>query len=121
LTIAVVSAFASPVLSLFGFALEVFITHFIARLLGGTGQYEWLLYAMAAYAAPWTLIQGVLNISVISSNLLVPIWFYTLFLHVTSVKTVHQFSWAKAIVASFLLPSVFIAVVGVSVFKLLVG
>ena len=82
-------------------ALFVGISHVIARALGGTGTYNKLLYATAAYSAPLQMVYSVIGlVPVLGSCVNLILGIYGLVLNVTAVKAVHQFDWGKAILSS---------------------
>jgi len=97
------------VLAVFGIALNAAITQLIARALGGTGTYSELVYAYAAYTAPYTLVTSILfAIPFVSFCLGIPLSIYSIVLTVISVNAVNKFGWGKAIVSAFVLPLVII-------------
>jgi hypothetical protein len=97
---------ASPLAGLFSvifFALGVAIIQWIAKLFGGTGTYEKLLYAMAAITVPFTIISSVfillgvipyvgICMGLISFGLSI----YVLVLEVIAVKAVNRFGYGQA-------------------------
>lgn len=111
---------ASPLaglLSVVFFALFVAIIQWIAKLLGGTGKYEKLLYGFAAITVPITVVSSLLAllsaipyvgicIGVISFGLSI----YALVLQAMAVKAVNRFGWGQAI-GALLIPLVVVLVV----------
>jgi hypothetical protein len=110
----VISLCISPLvglLSMLFFAIGVAITQWIAKLFGGTGNFEKLSYAWAAISLPYTLITSVLSLlglipfvgycTAVISLLLV---FYILYLQIIAVKVVNRFGWGPAI-GSVLIPA----------------
>jgi len=95
----------AALLAVLGLIIGAVVLHVCARILGGTGTYSKLVYAIAAYDAPMMLISLALGpIPTLNyANLLMSI--YVVALQVIAVKAVHQFSWGKAI-ASVMLPLV---------------
>ena len=103
---------ASPVAGLVSvvfFALGVAIIQWIAKLFGGTGTYEKLLYAMAAITVPFTLVSAVLSLfnlipfvvyctGLISLGLSI----YALVLQVLAVKAVNRFGFGQAVGSVFI-------------------
>jgi len=85
----------------------------LAQVLGGTGTYSKLVYTLATFNAPTTIISSLL--------LLIPygLWInaafgvYVAVLSTIAVKVVHQFEWRKAIVAT--LPVIIIAILVIAV------
>lgn len=91
------------------FALGVAIIQWIAKLFGGTGSYEKLVYVLAAITVPFTLVSSVsvllsvipfvgLCMSVISFGLGI----YALILQVMAVKSINRFGWGPAAGAVFI-------------------
>jgi hypothetical protein len=96
-------------LSTLVFAIVVAIIQWLARMFGGTGTYDQLAYAMAAIAAPLTIISGILSLfSAIPYagacfgliGFLVGI--YILVLQLMAIKGVHRIGWGGAIGAYFI-------------------
>jgi hypothetical protein len=104
---------ASPfagLLSIVFFALVVAIIQWIAKLFGGTGTYNKLLYAFAAITVPYTIVSSLFVLlsaipfvgicfSVISFGLFI----YVLVLHVIAAKAVNRFGYGQA-AGSVLIP-----------------
>jgi MFS family permease len=86
--------------SLVGLYLTAGISHIVARALGGIGTYTQLVYAIAAYSAPISLLATFIGLIPIVNCLSFPIGIYALFLNVLSVKAVHRFGWGKAFLSS---------------------
>ena len=103
---------ASPLaglLSVVFFALFVAIVQWIAKLFGGTGTYEKLLYAMAAIIVPFTIVSslfillGVIPYVGICTGLIsLGLLIYLLILYVMAVKAVNRFGWGQATGSVFL-------------------
>jgi hypothetical protein len=103
---------ASPIaglLSIVFFALFVAIIQWIAKLFGGTGTYNKLLYAFAAITVPFTIVSSLFVLlgmipfvgictAVISFGLSI----YALVLQVMAVKAVNRFGWGQAAGSVFL-------------------
>jgi hypothetical protein len=97
---------ASPFAGLFYvlfFALGVAIVQWIAKLFGGTGTYDKLLYAFAAITVPFTIVSSLFLLlsaipyvgictGVISFGLSI----YVLVLNLMAVKAVNRFGWGQA-------------------------
>jgi len=120
-----VSPFAGVLTVLF-FALGVAIIQWIAKLFGGTGTYDKLVYAIAAISVPFTLLSMFLAplsivpyVGICTGLLSAGLGFYALFLQITAVKAVNRFGWGQA-AGSVLLPGFVILVVcGCIVFGIL--
>ena len=96
-------------LSVVFFALFIAIIQWIAKLFGGTGTYEKLLYAFAAITVPFTVISSVfallsviplvgICIGVISFGVSI----YALVLEIMALKAVNRFGWGQAAGSLFL-------------------
>jgi hypothetical protein len=85
-----------PVLTLLAYAG---ISHLSARFLGGVGTYTQLAYALSAYMSPLTIGTMVISIIPILNCTMPALAVYSWFLNVLSIKAVHRFTWARAIVA----------------------
>ncbi len=73
------------------------ILHGISRLFGGDGTLEDLIYLMAAYTAPISLVNGVLSPLPYIGLLSFFTTLYSFGLQVLAVKTVHHLGWPQAI------------------------
>jgi len=103
---------AAPVAGVFaviGFALSVGIVHATARFFGGQGTFDKLAYAFGAVIVPVTVISAFLIpfnqlpfVSFCTFPALLLIGVYVIYLEVTAVKAVHQFSWGEAAAAYFM-------------------
>lgn len=89
------------------FVIISFILNLIARALGGTGEYQDMVYAMSTYTAPMTIINGVLGGIPIVNLLVLFTGFYAFVLQIIAIKTVHRFGWGQAILTAFV-PIIFI-------------
>jgi hypothetical protein len=97
---------ASPfagLLSIVFFALIVAIIQWIAKLFGGTGTYEKLLYAFAAITVPVTIVSSLLAllgvipfVGICTGIISLGLGIYVLVLQVMAVKGVNRFGWGQA-------------------------
>lgn len=118
---------AAPIgaaLGVLGFAINAAIVQWVAGLFKGTGNYSQLVYAIASFSAPISLVSGVVaSLSVIPyigmcfSVLSFAISIYTIVLMVMAVKGVNKFGWGEAI-GSVLLPGL---VIGILCFCIVFG
>ncbi|GAB1471287.1 hypothetical protein MASR2M66_21650 [Chloroflexota bacterium] len=92
------------------FALSAALYQWIAKLFGGVGSFEKLVYSLAAIAVPISIVSGV--ISVLSSIPVVGacismlsfiISIYAVVLNIMAVKAVNRFGWGQA-AGSVLIP-----------------
>ena len=113
---AICGAPVAGIFSVIGLAIGAGIVQWIAKLFGGTGNFEKLAYAYAAITVPVTLVTMLLTpfsavpyINICTGLLTLGIGLYVIFLNVTAVKAVNRFDWGKA-AASVFLPAVVIVV-----------
>jgi hypothetical protein len=103
---------ASPVaglLSVAFFALGVAIVQWIAKLFGGTGTYEKLLYAFAAITVPFTiasslfaLLGAIPYVGICTGIISFGLGIYALVLQLMAVKAVNRFGWGQAVGSVFI-------------------
>jgi hypothetical protein len=79
------------------------ITQGIAGALGGKGNFTKLVYTSSAFAAPMTLVMGVLNLIPFVNLLIYPLGLYNIVLSIIAVKAVNQFGWGKALASSIVI------------------
>jgi uncharacterized membrane protein len=85
------------------FALMVAIIQWIAKLFGGTGTYDKLLYAFAAISVPVTIVSSVFAlfsivpfVGICTGLISIALSIYVLVLEVMAVKGVNRFGWGQA-------------------------
>ncbi len=90
-------------LSIVFFSLIVAIIQWIAKLFGGTGTYDKLLYAFAAITVPFTIISSILVlfsivpfVGICTGLISIALSIYVLVLQVMAVKGVNRFGWGEA-------------------------
>ena len=91
------------------FAIGIYIFQWIAKMFGGKGTPDQLAYAMAAIAAPVSIVSGVLGllgaipyIGFCFGLIILLIGIYVLVLEVMAIKGVNQISWGAAIGTLFI-------------------
>jgi len=91
------------------FALFTGVVQWVAKMFGGKGTFEQLLYVFAAISVPYTIIGSVLTLFSATSFFLIcigplslAIFIYVVVLGVMAVKGVNQFGWGEAAGAFFL-------------------
>jgi len=96
------------------FALDIAIIQWVAKMFKGTGSYNQLVYAVAAFSAPISLVSGVISslstipsIGLCFSVISFGVGIYAIVLMVMAVKGVNKFGWGEA-VGSVLLPGIVI-------------
>jgi hypothetical protein len=104
---------ASPFVGLLAivlFALLVAIVQWIAKLFGGTGTYENLLYAFAAIYVPFTIVSSLFAllsaipfVGICARVISLGLFIYYLVLQVMAAKAVNRFGWGQA-TGSVLIP-----------------
>jgi hypothetical protein len=112
---AVCGAPVAGVFSVLAFAVAIAIMHATAKFFGGQGSFDRLAYAFAAVTVPFTLISAfVTPLNAIpymafgTLPLLLSLGLYVLYLEVTAIKAVYQFSWGEA-AATLFLPTILLA------------
>jgi hypothetical protein len=90
----------SAVMSIVGLVIVSGISQIVARMLGGTGTFTQLAYAVAAYAAPLSLVTSLLSVIPLIACLNVLLGIYGLVLNVIAVKAVHRFDYGRAVISS---------------------
>ena len=111
---------ASPIaggISVLFFALGIAIVQWIAKLFGGTGTYDKLVYAVAAISVPFSLVSMFLvplnvvpYLNICTGLISFGLSIYAIYLQITAVKAVNRFGWGAA-AGSVLLPGFVIAFV----------
>jgi hypothetical protein len=103
------SAPLTGLFSVIGFAISVALIHWVARFLGGQGNFDRLAYAFGAISAPLTIVSGFLVpfyairfAAFCIVPLLLVLGLYAIYLQITAVKAVHGFGWLEAAIAEFL-------------------
>ena len=96
-----------------GLVIAAGLSNLIAAMLGGTGTFSKLVYAVGAYEAPLTIVSAVVGAIPIVNLLTFPLGIYALVLNVIAVKAVHRFSWGKAIASSVLILAAILVLVAI--------
>ena len=96
------------------FAVMVAVVQWIAKMMGGRGSYEQLLYVFAAVLTPFYFVSAVLSllgaipfVGLCFGLVSLGLGLYVLYLEVLAVKAVNQFGWGQA-AGALLLPLVVI-------------
>lgn len=102
----------APVLAAFStlvFAIMVALMQWLARMFGGTGTYDQLAYALAAIAAPLTILGGILGlfgaipyVGLCFGLIGFLVGIYILVLQLMAIKGVNHIGWGGAIGAYFI-------------------
>ena len=90
----------SGVFAVLGLIISSGIIQAIAKALGGEGEREQLVFVMAAYVAPISLISTFIGSIPYVSILGWVVSIYAFVLNVIAVKATNKFSWGKAIASS---------------------
>ena len=103
------------VVSTIFFAIGTAIVQWIARMFGGTGTNDKLVYVLSNILTPYLMISGLFTllsaipyVGLCFSGLVLAGGIYILVLEVMAVKAVNRFGWGQAI-ASLLIPGLVIA------------
>ena len=90
-------------LSVLFFALLVAIIQWIAKMFGGTGTYEKLLYTYAAITVPFTIVSSLFVlfslipfVGICTGIISIGLSIYVLVLQVMAVKAINRFGWGQA-------------------------
>jgi hypothetical protein len=104
------SIICSPVgagIAVLSFIISVGILQWIAGLLEGSGRFDDLVFAAAAYQAPLAAVAAVFSLIMAwlpaAACLGAPLFLYLAVLHVMAIKAVNRFNWGRA-VATVLAP-----------------
>ena len=89
---------------LLGITLTTGVTHGIARLFGGKGTFEKLLFAVAAFYTPVMVVNSLISSIPFIGCLGFAIGIYALVLNVIAVKAVHKIDWGKATISTLAFP-----------------
>jgi hypothetical protein len=96
-------------LSTLVFAIMTAIMQWLAKMFGGTGTYDQLAYALAAIAAPLTILSGILGLfsaipyaGICFGLLGFLVAIYVLVLQLMAIKGVNRIGWGGAIGAYFI-------------------
>jgi hypothetical protein len=102
-------------LSIVLFALFTALTQWIAKLFGGTGTYEKLLYAFAAITVPFTVISSVIAlfsaipfVGLCTGIISIGLSIYVFVLEVMATKAVNRFGWGPAVGSMLIIPGLLI-------------
>jgi hypothetical protein len=94
------------------------LVQFLAQVIGGMGTYSKLIYALAAFNAPMTIISSFLLFIPYGLWVNAALGIYWVVLSAIAVKAVHQLEWRKAIIA--ILPVILLAILLIVVTPLLI-
>jgi hypothetical protein len=96
----------SPVsagIAVLAFMISAGILQWVAGLLGGSGRFDHLVIAIAAYQAPLAAVSALLSVIMAwlppAACLGAPLSIYLAVLHVMAIKAVNRFSWERAVTA----------------------
>ncbi len=107
------------ILSVIGFVISTGLQNIIAKAIGGTGTYEQLVYAEAAFTAPIGVITSILSVIPVVNLLNLPLALYRLVLSASAIKGVHNFGWGKAVAALIVIPIFLTILIAVAIVLLL--
>jgi hypothetical protein len=107
------------------FMLVVAIIQWVAKMFGGSGDFNRLAYVFGAIGAPVSLVSAVLSlfalipvVGICTGLISVLLFFYVLYLEIAAVKAINGFGWGAAI-GSVLLPFVVLFILCVCVVAIL--
>jgi hypothetical protein len=106
---AICTAPLAGVASVIGFAISVALIHWVARFLGGQGNFDRLAYAFGAITTPVMVISAFLvpvNAIPMAAFCTLPVLLvlglFVVYLQITATKAIHTFGWLEAAIAVFL-------------------
>lgn len=120
---AICGAPVMAVIAVVFFAIGIGLIQWVAKMFGGTGTFEQLAYAFAAFSFPVSVVSALLTL--LSAIPFVGLCFgivsfavsiYAIVLGVMAVKGVNQFDWGKALGAYFLPVILFVCVIACVMF-----
>lgn len=100
------------IFAVLGMVIYTALVNFVAGRLGGTGNFNQLVYLFSAITAPMAVASSLLSVIPIVACLTVPLAIYSLYLQLLAVKTVHRVDWVRA-AASVLVLVILAVVIGV--------
>ncbi|MEK6220815.1 MAG: YIP1 family protein, partial [Chloroflexota bacterium] len=109
----------SAIIGVVAISITTGLSNWVAKLLGGTGEFEQLIYTVAAYAAPMAVIGSIISAIPIVQIIGLLIFPFMIYLNVLSVKSVHQLDWGKSALASLLIPMLLACVISICLVSVL--
>jgi hypothetical protein len=94
----------AAIIAVVGLIIWAGITHLIAAVLGGQGEFGDLVYGFAAFSAPISLVTMLLGSIPYIGCLITLLGLYTVILTVIAIKAVYGFDWVRAIISALLIP-----------------
>lgn len=110
-----------PVIALLALVIQAGLFHIFGRLLGGRGTFANMVYAVAAYTAPLSLVTGLISYIPVIQCLFIVLMIYALVLGVIAIKVVHHFEYGKAVGTMILYALVFILIPACIIFFLVLS
>lgn len=104
-----IGAVCAPLWAVVGVLVWILILgviHLVAKyMFGGTGNFDAMAFASAAFQAPMLIAYGVISIiPFVGLCLVLPMVVYSMFLGVISINAVHNIGWAQSLITYFALP-----------------
>lgn len=93
--------------SVLGLILGAALYNFLAKLLGGSGNFSRTVYLLGAYSAPLSILSGVLGLIPLVNCLTVPLAGYSFWLSVTSIQAAHRLNGGRSVIV-IMIPSLVI-------------
>jgi len=111
------------IFAVLGTVVYTAIVNFTAGALGGTGNFNQLVYLVSAITAPLSLVSTLLGLVPILGCLGIPLALYSVYLDILAVKTVHRLDWVRSagsvlilVVLALLIVAVCVAAIFVPLF-----
>jgi len=99
-----------PLISFLGVVVLIVgtgVAQMLARLFGGLGTYTKLIYALATFVAPLSILRIVLDDALHLQGASILLWIYGCILTVIAFKSLHRFGWKPALALGIPLASIF--------------
>jgi hypothetical protein len=87
---------AGAIVAVLGTVIYTALVNFTAGALGGTGNFNQLVYLFSAITAPLSLVSTLLGLVPILGCLGIPLAMYSVYLEILAVKTVHRLDWVRS-------------------------
>lgn len=107
--------------AILGFMVSIFFLNLWCKLVGGQGTYGNLLFSVAAFHVPLTVIMGAIGSVPLLNFVSIPILIYMQYLTLCAVKATHRFGWGKTILAAWVIPLIIFIVLCVILYAVLMA
>ncbi len=101
---------AGAIVAVIGFFIGQAILFLVARVLGGTGDFNTQAYLQSIYFVPIYIVDGVLSIPFLGSLVALVLGLYSLYLTTLALKVTHRYDTTKAVL-TWLIPAIVVGVI----------